>query len=212
MTTPSFGTWIHASACPLPKSNASPSRVPMSSPWQDQTARQPYSDAISIETRVETAHRAKNQRWRGAVKRVMNREKGPLPILSPGITLDRIQPGGRFGPNGEVRWETPGGQVWMDTFTLGNPDDDFQLTIPEIRMPANQYWPLHWHDCWIAVIVIEGTCMVGDWWMEPGDVMITAPGVEYGPLLNGPSGCQLFEIFAQDHLSPGGYSPEYHDH
>jgi len=146
------------------------------------------------------------------VKRVLNRQKGPLPVISPGITLDRMQPGGRFGPNDEVRWETPGGQVWIDTFTLGNANDDFQLTIPDIRMPANQYWPLHWHDCWIAVIVVEGACMVGDWWMKPGDLMITAPGIEYGPLLNGPSGCQLFEIFAQDHLSPGGYSPEYHDH
>jgi hypothetical protein len=132
--------------------------------------------------------------------------------LSDGLFLHRIQPGGRRGPHDEVLRETPGGQGWAQYFRLGDETDAFHMTIPDIRMPANQYWPLHWHDCWIAVIVLDGSVCVGDWWMQPGDVLISKAGVEYGPLLNGPSGCQLFEIFAQDHLSPGGYAPEYADH
>ncbi|MBU6266657.1 MAG: hypothetical protein KGN34_03890 [Sphingomonadales bacterium] len=138
--------------------------------------------------------------------------KPPLQQLAPGITLDRLQPGGRDGPQGEVKSLWPGGRVWTDMFHLGTAADDFIMTVPDIRLPANQYWPLHWHDCWIAVVVLEGTCLIGDWWMEPGDVMITTPGLEYGPLVIGPDGCQMFEVFAQLHLSGGGYSPEYRDH
>jgi hypothetical protein len=86
------------------------------------------------------------------------------------------------------------------------------MMIPDIRMAANQIWPLHWHDCWTAVVLLDGGLLMGDWWMERGDVLIAAPGVEYGLLLNGPKGCELLEIFARDILSPGGYGEEYRDH
>ena len=86
------------------------------------------------------------------------------------------------------------------------------MVIPDIRMAPNQYWPIHWHDCWIAVIVMDGECLVGDWWMTPGDVLISAAELEYGPVLNGPEGCQLLEPFHRAALAPGGYAPEYHDH
>jgi hypothetical protein len=48
--------------------------------------------------------------------------------------------------------------------------------------------------------------------MGPGDVLITAANLEYGPLLIGPEGCRMFEIFAKLHLQAGGYAPEYRDH
>ena len=115
-------------------------------------------------------------------------------------------------PHNEVHEPFPGGRVWTDAWMLGSQDDAFQMLIPDIRLPANQYWPLHWHDCWIAIVVLEGTCLVGDWWMEKGDVLISAAEVEYGPLVIGAQGCQMFEIFAQLHLSAGGYAPEYRDH
>jgi hypothetical protein len=54
--------------------------------------------------------------------------------------------------------------------------------------------------------------LMGDWWMERGDVLVAAPSVEYGMLLNGPKGCELLEIFARDILSPGGYGEELRDH
>lgn len=132
--------------------------------------------------------------------------------LSPGVFFESFYPGGINGPNGELHLPTPGGQSWTDLLLLGTEEDTFQFMLPDIRMPANQYWPLHWHDCWTAVLVVEGECCIGDWWMEPGDIFITKPSIEYGPLLIGPKGCRLFEIFAQAHLSPGGYAPEYHDH
>ena len=132
--------------------------------------------------------------------------------LSSGVLLGSFHPGGKEGPNHEVLADVPGGQTWSDLLLLGGKDEPFQLLVPDIRMPANQYWPLHWHDCWTVVLIIEGQCCIGDWWMKPGDVFITIPSLEYGPLVSGPQGCRLFEIFAQAHLAPGGYAPEYRDH
>jgi hypothetical protein len=116
------------------------------------------------------------------------------------------------GPNRECYNDLPGGQVWSESFMLGTPDDDFIMCVPEIRMPPNQMFPMHWHDCWTAVALLEGKCMIGDWYMQPGDVFVAAPSIEYGPLVPGPMGCRVLEIFGDLSLSPGGYSPEYRDH
>jgi hypothetical protein len=132
--------------------------------------------------------------------------------LAPGVLLRQLHPGGKDGPNGEVLYDTVGGQTWSEAVLVGAPSDPFQLLVPDIRMPANQIWPLHWHDCWTVVLVLEGRCVIGDWCMEPGDVFVTEPSIEYGPLLIGPQGCRLLEIFSQAHLADGGYSPEYRDH
>jgi hypothetical protein len=133
-------------------------------------------------------------------------------LISPGVHFEALAPGGKDGPNDEVHNDYPGGQSWSDLVYLGRKDEGFQLSIPDIRLPPNQFWPLHWHDCWIAVVVLEGSCLVGDWWMTAGDVAITAAGLEYGPLLIGPRGCRMFEIFAQHHLQVGGFAPEFRDH
>ena len=132
--------------------------------------------------------------------------------LAPGLTRSRIEPGGLDGPGGEVRRAIPGGQGWNDIWLLGGEADAFQTIIPDIRMPPNQLWPLHWHDCWISVVLVEGICLIGDWWMEPGDVLISAAELEYGPLMAGPQGARVFEVGAKAHLFQGGYSPEYRDH
>ncbi len=132
--------------------------------------------------------------------------------VAAGVTRSRLEPGGASGPNGETRLETPGGQGWNDIWLLGSEQDSFQMIIPDIRLPANQLWPLHWHDCWIAVVIVEGLCLIGDWWMQPGDVLTSAAELEYGPVVAGPSGCQLFEVGAQADLFAGGYAPEYADH
>ncbi len=132
--------------------------------------------------------------------------------IAPGVTLRRLYPGGMAGPNGETRNPIPGGQTWSDIVMLGDGRDDFIMALPDIRMPPNQLWPMHWHDCWTVVVVIEGSCLVGDWDMAPGDVFVAAPSIEYGPLLIGPRGCRLLEIFGDLALSPGGYAPEYRDH
>jgi hypothetical protein len=132
--------------------------------------------------------------------------------IAPGVSLRRLYPGGMKGPNNETAIDIPGGQTWSESFALGSEGDDFIMLVPDIRMPPNQIWPMHWHDCWTVVVVIEGKCLIGDWYMEPGDVFVAGPSIEYGPLLIGPMGCRLLEIFGDVSLSPGGYGPEYRDH
>ncbi|GIX32042.1 MAG: hypothetical protein KatS3mg124_2514 [Porticoccaceae bacterium] len=133
--------------------------------------------------------------------------------LGPGLWHRRLYPGGRAGPNGETSLPTPGGQAWSEQILLGGAEDPPpRPLLPDIRLPANQYWPLHWHDSWTAVLVVEGQCLVGDWWMERDDLLLVAPGIEYGPLLAGPQGVRLFEIFSDLGGARGGYAPEYRDH
>ncbi len=137
----------------------------------------------------------------------------PAETLAPGVTRSRIEPGGKDGPDNIVRdSDQPGGCTWTEMWFLGTFADEWRMLVPDIRMAANQFWPLHWHNCWTAVVILDGSLLMGDWWMERGDVLIAEPGVEYGPLLNGPKGCELLEIFARDILSPGGYGDEYRDH
>jgi hypothetical protein len=133
--------------------------------------------------------------------------------VAPGVVRSRLEPGGKNGPDDVVRNSTQiGGGAWTQMWALGRPEDPWRLLIPDIRMAPNQYWPLHWHDCWTVVVVVDGNLLLGDWTMERGDVLVAEPGVEYGPLLVGPGGCELLEVFARDILSPGGYGEEYRDH
>ena len=132
--------------------------------------------------------------------------------IAPGITFRRLYPGGMAGPKRECYIDKPGGQTWSEGFTFGAAHDDFVMTVPDIRLPPQQFFPMHWHDCWTVVLITEGKCMIGDWYMETGDVFVAAPSIEYGPLIVGTMGCRLLEIFADLALSPGGYGPEYHDH
>lgn len=132
--------------------------------------------------------------------------------IAPGVTLRRLYPGGMLGPDNVTRNDIPGGQTWAEFIALGTEEDDFIYALPDIREPPNQFWPMHWHDCWTVVVVLEGKCLIGDWYMEPGDVFVAAPSIEYGPLVIGPAGCRLLEIFGNLSLSPGGYAPEYRDH
>jgi len=46
---------------------------------------------------------------------------------------------------------------------LGTNRDAFQMVVPGIRLPANQYWPLHWHGCWIAGFIFDETCRALAW-------------------------------------------------
>jgi hypothetical protein len=132
--------------------------------------------------------------------------------IAPGVTLRSLYPGGMAGPNGETSYDIPGGQTWSESVLLGTNADDFIMCIPDIRLPPNQLTPMHWHDCWTVVVILEGKCLIGDWYMSPGDVFVAAPSIEYGPLVIGPMGCRLLEIFGDLALSPGGYGLEYRDH
>ena len=97
-------------------------------------------------------------------------------VLGPGVTRSRLEPGGKDGPGNVVRdSDQPGGCTWSEMWFLGTFEDEWRMLIPDIRMAPNQYWPLHWHDCWTAVVILDGSLLMGDWWMERGDVLIAEP-------------------------------------
>lgn len=135
-------------------------------------------------------------------------------VIADGITAFALDPGGRFGPDRVViDNKEPGGGIWGGGWTLGpglerGPES---LLVAEVRMPPNQYWPPHWHADWIAVLVWDGTILFGDHWLSRGDVLISPAMAEYGPLLNGPEGCQIFEIFSRG-PTDATYALDYHDH
>jgi hypothetical protein len=133
--------------------------------------------------------------------------------IARGITRLRIQPGGAAGPGRcVIDSEDIGGGMWNEAWNIGSPSDPWFMFNTEVRMAPNQYFPAHWHGSWIAVIVWDGSIMIGDWLMKPGDILISPANAEYGPLLNGPHGSQIFEVFASNIGYEAVYAPEYHDH
>jgi hypothetical protein len=68
-------------------------------------------------------------------------------------------------------------------------------TVIALRMGPNWKTARHAHDCYRFEVVVQGTLDVGERVLKPGDVMMTEPGVAYGPHVAGPEGCTTFEIF-----------------
>jgi hypothetical protein len=65
-------------------------------------------------------------------------------LKAAGVTIQRLQPGGKDGPDGVVRHSTQlGGGLWSEIFSLGRPDDPWRLSIPDVCMAPNQFWPSH---------------------------------------------------------------------
>ncbi len=51
--------------------------------------------------------------------------------LAPGVSLRRLYPGGKLGPDEITRNDIPGGQTWSEIVMLGNEDDDFIMGLPD---------------------------------------------------------------------------------
>lgn len=90
-----------------------------------------------------------------------------------------------------------GGLTGLAYFTLGEKKDN-PPTVVALRMGPNFILPRHAHDCYRFEVVVHGTLDVGDRILKPGDIMISEPGLAYGPHIAGPEGCTTFEIFT-DH-------------
>jgi len=86
------------------------------------------------------------------------------------------------------------GGLGASYFLLGKQMDN-PPTVIALRMGPNWVTARHAHDCHRFEVVVQGTLDVGERILKPGDVMITEPGVAYGPHVAGPDGCTTFEIF-----------------
>ena len=79
-------------------------------------------------------------------------------------------------------------------FLLGKQADD-PPTVIALRMEPGFVLARHAHDCFRFEVVVQGTLDVGERVLKAGDVMISEPGVAYGPHVAGPEGCTTFEFF-----------------
>lgn len=79
-------------------------------------------------------------------------------------------------------------------FLLGKESEN-PPTVIALRMAPNFVLARHAHDCHRFEVVVQGTLDVGERVLKPGDVMMSEPGVAYGPHVAGPEGCTTFEFF-----------------
>jgi hypothetical protein len=79
-------------------------------------------------------------------------------------------------------------------FLLGKKSEN-PPTVIALRMAPNFVLVRHAHNCHRFEVVVQGALDVGERVLKPGDVMITEPGVAYGPHVAGPEGCTTFEFF-----------------
>lgn len=93
-----------------------------------------------------------------------------------------------------------GGLTGLAYFLLGDKKDN-PPTVVTLRMGPNWVLPRHAHDCYRFEIVAQGTLDVGERILKPGDIMISEPGISYGPHIAGPEGCTTFEIFSNHKAS-----------
>ena len=88
-----------------------------------------------------------------------------------------------------------GGLTGLSYFLLGDKKDN-PPTVVALRMGPGWVLPRHAHDCSRFEIVVQGSLDVGERVLKPGDIMISDPGIAYGPHVAGPEGCTTFEIFS----------------
>lgn len=83
----------------------------------------------------------------------------------------------------------------LSYFELGKREDNAPAVI-SLRMAPGYVLPRHTHNCYRFEIVVRGSLDIGDRVLTPGSIMISEPGVLYGPHVAGPEGCVTFEIFS----------------
>jgi hypothetical protein len=79
---------------------------------------------------------------------------------------------------------------------MGEPTDETAPTALIFTMPPHSVISRHSHLCERFEIILEGSLLVDDMVLGPGDVMIARPGEAYGPHTAGPEGCRTLEIFS----------------
>jgi hypothetical protein len=100
----------------------------------------------------------------------------------------------------ELEHLVQGGLSGLACFLLGERTDN-PPTVVALRMGPGWVLPRHAHDCYRFEIVVHGSLDVGERILKPGYVMLSEPGIAYGPHVAGPEGCTTFEIFSNHRAS-----------
>lgn len=81
-------------------------------------------------------------------------------------------------------------------FVMGEDHDD-SPAVAALRMDPGAVTYRHSHPCERVEVVVQGTLLVGDEVLKPGDVMVSRPDEMYGPHYAGPEGCVTLEVFGR---------------
>ena len=65
-----------------------------------------------------------------------------------------------------------------------------------VRYDPGSRVDVHYHDCDYCSIVVEGSIEISHVRHEVGDMRFVKAGTVYGPLITGPEGCTVIDIFA----------------
>lgn len=82
--------------------------------------------------------------------------------------------------------------AWLD---MGDPDDPQRPLVMLIRYAPNIEVRPHAHACDYTSIVVEGEVTVSGRKHGVGTVRVVAAGTTYGPLIAGPEGTRLIDVF-----------------
>lgn len=81
---------------------------------------------------------------------------------------------------------------------IGSPDQERRPLLAFVRYPPGARVPAHWHDTDYCSIVIDGEIEITRQRHGPGSIRIVKARTAYGPLVVGPEGCRVIDVFA-DH-------------
>lgn len=100
----------------------------------------------------------------------------------------------------DVSWKNPGDwtqgdglQYVMERIGL---DPEGGTGILTVRYDPGSRVEIHYHDCDYCSIVVEGSIEISRVEHGVGDMRFVKAGTAYGPLIAGPEGCTVIDIFA----------------
>src|SRR5580704_5325112 len=89
--------------------------------------------------------------------------------------------------------DTPIGKACF--IDIGDPADPTRPLVALIDYAAGTVIPPHSHGTDYTSMVVSGTIEVTRRWHRAGDLRVVRAGTVYGPLVAGPEGCRVVEIF-----------------
>ena len=117
-----------------------------------------------------------------------------MSLRKPGMSLDLVTEGAIRSPYSIFR-----------EFPLGKSTAEQCSIVTYVRLEAGDPAPRHAHAGWTINIVVEGSCRLEDFpdvVLGPGHILTCEPNLQYGPVIPGPQGVTLFEIFDRPETRP----------
>ena len=94
----------------------------------------------------------------------------------------------------DLEWtESP--RVRAATLDFASNADPHRPIAIVAQYPPNAMLPSHHHATDYMSIMVEGSMRIGKTWHERGSIRIVRQDTRYGPLLAGPEGCTVVDVF-----------------